>query len=133
MPSSTTRERSSISPWCTGGVVLGLGQALGERIVYDQTGRLLTDSFQSYVMPRADQVPHIAVKEHSCLSRNNPEGIKGVGENGTMGALPTIIGAVEDALAPLGLRLNDIPMRCEDLARMCAPLRSVVPAEGGEP
>jgi aerobic carbon-monoxide dehydrogenase large subunit len=114
-----------------GGVVLGLGEALGEKIVYDRTGRLLTDSFQSYVVPRADQAPRIVVKEHSCLSRNNPVGIKGVGENGTMGALPTLIGAVEDALAPLALTLNDMPVGCENLARICAPLRSVVPA-GGE-
>jgi carbon-monoxide dehydrogenase large subunit len=114
-----------------GGVILGLGEALGEKIVYDRSGRLLTDSFHSYVVPRADQMPPIAVKEHSCFSRNNPEGIKGVGENGTMGALPTIIGAVEDALAPLALTLNEMPIRWEDLARICAPLWSTVSAERG--
>jgi carbon-monoxide dehydrogenase large subunit len=114
-----------------GGVILGLGEALGEKIVYDRTGRLLTDSFQSYFVPRAHHAPPIAVKEHSCFSRNNQEGIKGVGENGTMGALPTIIGAVEDALAPLSLTLNDMPVRSEDLARMCAPLRSAPFAERG--
>ncbi len=112
-----------------GGVVLGLGEALGERIVYNRSGRLLTDSFTDYMLPRADEAPRVTVREHSCPARNNPEGIKGVGENGTMGALPAIIGAVEDALAPLTLTLNDMPLRCEAIARMCAPLRSVATAE----
>ena len=113
-----------------GGMVLGLGEALAEEIVYDRTGQLLTNSFESYAMPRAEQAPRIVVKEHSCPSPNNPMGIKGVGENGTMGAIATLIGAVEDALAPLALTLNDMPVRCENLARMCAPLQSGVPTRG---
>lgn len=99
-----------------GGVALGIGQALGEKIVYDPTGRLLTDSFETYMLPRVDEVPRIDVREHSCASRNNAYGIKGAGENGTMGAIPAIVGAVEDALAPLGLMLNQMAAQRESLA-----------------
>lgn len=115
-----------------GGITLGLGQALGEMIAYNGAGRLLTDSFQRYLVPHAEQVPRFTVKGHPCRSRNNPVGIKGVGEGGTMGALATIVGAVEDALAPLSLKLNNLPLRFEGLARMCAPLQSPVPDTGGE-
>lgn len=118
--SGTIINRSVVHGQLHGGVVLGLGEALSEEIIYDPAGRLLTDSFQNYAIPRADQSPPFIVKEHSCASRNNPQGIKGVGENGAMGALPAIIGAVEDALAPLRLSLNDMPLRSEDLARVCA-------------
>jgi carbon-monoxide dehydrogenase large subunit len=106
-----------------GGITLGIGEALGEMIAYDETGKLLTNDFQSYLMPHAEQVPQFTVKSHPCRSRNNPEGIKGVGEGGTIGALATIVGAVEDALSPLNPQLNDLPNRAEVLARLCATLR----------
>jgi hypothetical protein len=67
-------------------------------------------------------VPRIEITEHSCGARNDAFGIKRVGENGAMGAIPTIIGAIEDALAPLELTLNQMPARSADLARLCASL-----------
>ncbi len=106
-----------------GGIMLGLGQSILERIVYDENGRQATGNLKTYVLPRAAHVPHFEVKECSTLSSNNPEGIKGVGEAGTIGALPTIIGAIEDALAPLNLQLNQMPVWYEDIARLCEPLR----------
>lgn len=109
-----------------GGVALGIGQALGEKIVYDPTGRLLTDSFETYMLPRAHEVPRIEITEHSCGSRNNAYGIKGVGENGTMGAIPAIVGAIEDALSPFGLTLNEMAARRESLARLCASRKAHV-------
>lgn len=105
-----------------GGVAHGLGNALGEAMLYDHGGRLQTDSFHRYVMPLAEWVPHIEVEHHESPSPFNPAGIKGAGEGGTIGALPTIVAAVEDALAPLNLRLNDLPLRFEDLARACEAL-----------
>lgn len=107
-----------------GGVALGIGEALSEIIIYDQRGQLLTDSFQRYVVPRADEIPRVVFENHPCRSRNNPEGIKGVGENGTMGAIAAIVGAVEDALGPLGLTLNDMPIDSEKLATACESLRA---------
>jgi aerobic carbon-monoxide dehydrogenase large subunit len=110
-----------------GAMAMGLGEALGEMLAYDDHGKLLTDSFNTYLVPRADQVPSFIVQAHPCRTTNNPAGIKGCGEMGVIGTLPTIVAAVEDALAPLQLTLNDLPIRSEDLARMCEPLRRKVP------
>lgn len=110
-----------------GAMAMGLGEALGEMLVYDSSGKLLTDSFNTYVVPRADQIPPFVVQAHPCPTSNNPAGIKGCGEMGVIGTLPTIAAAVEDALAPLNLTINDLPIRFEDLARKCEPLRPKVP------
>ena len=107
-----------------GGVVHGLGNAMLERVVYDEEGRLLTDSFQTYAMPLAEDMPEIEVVHHESPSPYNPEGIKGAGEGGTIGALATIARAVEDALDPLNLTLNDLPVRFNRLADVCTPLRT---------
>ncbi len=94
-----------------GGVVQGLGQALFEDLAYDaETGQLLTGSFMDYAMPRAEDVPLFDVDGHEVPTQVNPLGAKGVGEAGTVGALPALINAVNDALAPLGVRHLDMPM-----------------------
>jgi len=93
-----------------GGVVQGIGQALAEQQVYDRgSGQLLTGSFMDYCMPRADLVPEIdtALEEVPC--RTNPLGVKGIGESGTIGAPPTVINAIIDALKPLGVQDIDMP------------------------
>ena len=93
-----------------GGVVQGLGQALFEDLVYDaETGQLLAGSFMDYAMPRADDVPLFEVDSHEVPTAVNPLGAKGVGEAGTVGALPALVNAVNDALAPLGVRHLDMP------------------------
>jgi len=93
-----------------GGVVQGLGQALFEELTYDaETGQLLAGSFMDYAMPRADDVPLFEVDSHEVPTRVNPLGAKGVGEAGTVGALPALANAVNDALAPLGVRHLDMP------------------------
>ena len=94
-----------------GGVVQGLGQALFEDLAYDpETGQLLTGSFMDYAMPRAEDVPLFEVDSHEVLTTVNPLGAKGVGEAGTVGALPALVNAVNDALAPLGVRHLDMPL-----------------------
>src|SRR2546423_2828235 len=105
-----------------GGVAHGLGNALWEALVYDEAGQLLTGDLPDYTLPHAQWVPPIAIAHHEQPSQYNPEGIKGAGEGGTIGALATIAGAVEDALASLNLTLNSLPLRSEDLARACSPL-----------
>jgi CO/xanthine dehydrogenase Mo-binding subunit len=107
-----------------GGVAHGVGNALWEAMVYDAAGQLLTADFPDYAVPQAPWIPPIEVEHQEHPSPYNPEGIKGAGEGGTIGALATIAGAVEDALAPLRLALNDLPIRSEDLARLCRPLRA---------
>jgi aerobic carbon-monoxide dehydrogenase large subunit len=126
--SGTMINPTGLEAQLRGGVSIGLGQALGEAIVYDARGRLLTDSFHRYVVPRASEVPRVNVRHHPCPSRNNPVGIKGVGENGTIGGIAVIIAAVEDALAPLGLTLNEMPIRSQDLTAASEPLREAAGA-----
>jgi aerobic carbon-monoxide dehydrogenase large subunit len=93
-----------------GGVVQGVGQALTEHQVYDRgSGQLLSGSFMDYAMPRADLMPeiHSTLEEVPCLT--NPLGVKGIGESGTIGAPPTVINAIIDALMPLGVTAIDMP------------------------
>jgi carbon-monoxide dehydrogenase large subunit len=93
-----------------GGIVQGLGQAMGEHAVYDrQSGQLLTGTFMDYYMPRADEQPSFELHDHSVPSPNNPLGVKGAGEAGTTGAVPTVANAVIDALRPLGIHHLDFP------------------------
>src|SRR5207247_10757081 len=93
-----------------GGVVQGLGQGLFETLVYDETGQLLAGSFMDYAMPRADDLPSFEVDSYEVPTKVNPLGAKGVGEAGTGGALPALMNAVNDALAPLGVRPLGLPV-----------------------
>ena len=88
-----------------GGAVQGLGQALCEAVVYDpETGQPLTGSLMDYALLRADGVPPFKTEmDQSTPCRNNPLGVKGVGELGTIGAAPSVFSAVADALARNGL------------------------------
>jgi carbon-monoxide dehydrogenase large subunit len=96
-----------------GGAVQGLGQGLAEVLTYDEAGQVLSGSFMDYAMPRADEVPPFDVDAHEVPTRVNPLGAKGVGEAGTVGALPALMNAVNDALAPLGVRHLDMPVTPE--------------------
>src|SRR5262245_9104073 len=101
-----------------GGVVQGLGQGLYEELSYDPaTGQLLAGSFMDYAMPRADDMPAFDVDSHEVPTAVNPLGAKGVGEAGTVGALPALLNAVNDALAPLGVRHLDMPVTAERVWR----------------
>ena len=101
-----------------GGVVQGLGQGLFEELTYDPTtAQLLAGSFMDYVMPRADDMPLFDVDSHEVPTQVNPLGAKGVGEAGTVGALPALLNAVNDALAPLGVRHVDMPVTSERVWR----------------
>ena len=94
-----------------GGVAQGVGQALMERIVYDpESGQLLSASFMDYCMPRADDLCAIEVGANPMPTPLNPLGAKGAGEAGTVGALPVVMSAVIDALAPLGVRVTATPL-----------------------
>jgi aerobic carbon-monoxide dehydrogenase large subunit len=93
-----------------GGVAQGVGQALMEQVVYEpESGQLLTASFMEYAMPRADSFCDIHIESSPVPTKLNPMGAKGAGEAGTVGALPAVINAVMDALAPLGVRDFDMP------------------------
>ena len=101
-----------------GGIAQGVGQVFLERIVHDpQSGQLLTGSFMDYGMPRADDFPMFEVLSHDVPTRNNPLGVKGAGEAGTVGALPAVMNAVADALLPLGITEIDMPATPENVWR----------------
>jgi carbon-monoxide dehydrogenase large subunit len=91
-----------------GGVAQGFGQAMMEHAVFDADGQLRSASYMDYAMPRAKDLPNIAV-DHSCVTpcTHNPLGVKGCGEAGAIGSPPALVNAVIDAL---GGRVGHIDM-----------------------
>ena len=98
-----------------GGVIQGIGQALMERTVYDEQGQAITGSYMDYAMPRASDAPDFSIENHSVPCKTNRMGIKGCGEAGCAGALPSVMNAVVDAL---GGRHIDMPATPEKVWRM---------------
>ena len=92
-----------------GGLGQGIGQALLERIVYDESGQLLSGSFLDYALPRADLLPRFRLAYRQTLSPNTPLGVKGVGECGSNGPPGAIGNALVDALRDLGVEHVDPP------------------------
>ena len=93
-----------------GGVAQGVGGALFEEMVYDETGQLLTGSLMDYAVPKADDLPPIETVHLEFPSPRNPLGVKGLGEGGAISPPAAIANAVEDALAPLGVRVTETPL-----------------------
>ena len=101
-----------------GGIAQGIGQAMLEDVVYDRDGgQLITGSFMDYAMPRASSVPALTFRSNEVPSPSKPLGVKGAGEAGVIGAIPTIISAVADALRPLGICHLDMPVTPERVWR----------------
>ncbi|SFH83195.1 xanthine dehydrogenase family protein molybdopterin-binding subunit [Albimonas pacifica] len=106
-----------------GGVAQGIGQALLESCVYDETGQLLTGTYMDYAMPRATDIPMIGV-DHSCQTpcTHNPLGVKGCGEAGAIGSPPALVNAVLDALNAGGHKVAHVDMPLSP-ARVWAAMR----------
>ncbi len=101
-----------------GGVAQGVGQILSEQVVWDrESGQLLTASFLDYAMPRADALCNMEIKSNPVPTKYNPLGAKGAGEAGTVGAMPAVMNAIMDALAPLGVRDVDMPATAQNVWR----------------
>ncbi len=100
-----------------GGVGQGVGQALTEKTIYDpDSGQLMSGSFMDYALPRADVVPHVKFDMHNSLCTTNPLGVKGAGEAGAIGAPPSVINAIVDAIHPhTGLKHIDMPVTAASL------------------
>ena len=92
-----------------GGITQGIGQALHEGVVYDDSGQLLTGSYMDYQMPRAADVPSYTVSHGCTPSPNNPLGLKGCGEAGAIGAPPAVINAIIDAIGTDNLQMPATP------------------------
>lgn len=105
---------------CVGGVAQGLGNALYEEMLYDEAGQPLTTSYMDYLVPTAIEVPDVALAHVETRSPLNPEGIKGAGEGGTMPVPATIANAIDDALAPLGVVVDRVPISPARLRQMIA-------------
>ena len=101
-----------------GGIAQGVGQALYEEAIYDETGQMLTGSFMDYALPKAHNFPRFEIDNTVTPSPVNPMGVKGVGEAGTIGSTPAIANAVIDALKPFGVRHIDLPLRPEKLWKL---------------
>jgi len=93
-----------------GGIVQGIGAALGEELIYDGGGQLLTGSLMDYGVPKADEVPPLDVVALDFPSTRNEMGIKGVGESGIISPVPAIANAVEDALADRDVAIERVPL-----------------------
>ena len=93
-----------------GGVAQGIGGVLYEQLSYDENGQLLTGTFMDYTLPTATEVPAMEVYHQETPSPFNPLGVKGAGESGITGPLGAVVGAVEDALSPLGVKIRETPL-----------------------
>jgi carbon-monoxide dehydrogenase large subunit len=100
-----------------GGIVQGAGQALMENIVYDESGQLVSGSFMDYAMPRASDFCPFVLGENEVPTKTNPLGVKGAGESGTVGALASVMSAVNDALAQAGAGYLQMPATPEKVWR----------------
>lgn len=93
-----------------GGVVQGIGQAITERVIYDDDGQPLMTSWMDYAMPRADDAPMMLFTHEGTPSTANSIGMKGCGEAGTVGSLAAVTNAGLDALSQVGVKHVDMPM-----------------------
>jgi carbon-monoxide dehydrogenase large subunit len=102
----------------TGGITQGVGMALYEQCHYDADGQPLTGSFMDYLLPTASEVPAFEIGHVETPSPFTQYGVKGGGEGGRMIAPAALASAVEDALTPLGVRIDELPMTPERLASL---------------
>ncbi len=110
------------------GICQGIGSALYEEFVYDEAGTPLNGSFASYLMPTFMEMPPVRI-EHLCTpSPFTYRGVKGAGEGGRIGAPAAIASAIEDALAPLGVVVDQVPMTAE---RLLGRIKKAQAAERG--
>ena len=100
-----------------GGIAQGVGQALQEEAVYDDSGQLITGSMMDYAVPIAEDFPMYETSRTVTPTPVNPMGVKGAGETATIAASPAVINAVVDALSPLGVRHIDMPAKPEKVWR----------------
>ncbi len=106
-----------------GGAVHGVGSALYERMVFDDSGQPMTVNFGDYPMPGACEAPRLALIHSESPTPLNPLGAKGAGEGGTIPAPAAIAAAVEDALAPFGVLIDDVPIVPDRIAAAVAAAR----------
>jgi carbon-monoxide dehydrogenase large subunit len=113
-----------------GGVAQGVGGGLLEEMTYDEQGQLLTGTFMDYLVPTAMELPPIETVHLEYPSPRNPLGVKGIGEGGAISPPAAIANAVEDALAPLGVRVTRTPLGPSRVLDLIDEARARAGAEG---
>jgi carbon-monoxide dehydrogenase large subunit len=108
----------------TGGITQGIGMALYEQSAYDEQGQPLTGSFMDYLLPTAMEVPAFEIGHVETPSPFTEYGVKGGGEGGRMIAPAAIAAAVEDALAPLGVSVDEVPLTPERVVTLIEAARA---------
>ncbi|MEM1197751.1 MAG: xanthine dehydrogenase family protein molybdopterin-binding subunit [Pseudomonadota bacterium] len=107
-----------------GGVAQGIGAALFEEVVYDETGQNISASLVDYVVPSAAEVPPMTVNHLDALAPSTLGGYRGMGEGGTIGAPAAIANALSDALSHLDVEISELPMTPERLFRVVEAARA---------
>ncbi|MBV1699430.1 MAG: xanthine dehydrogenase family protein molybdopterin-binding subunit [Hyphomicrobiales bacterium] len=106
-----------------GGVAQGIGAALYEEVIYDDDGQITTANLADYVVPSACEIPAMQVVHLESASPTTLGGFRGMGEGGTIGAPAAMANALSDALAPLGIEINELPATPERLFRLVEAAR----------
>jgi CO/xanthine dehydrogenase Mo-binding subunit len=106
-----------------GGIAHGIGAALYEEFAYDGEGQLMAQSFMDYLLPSSHEVPEVEIIHHCTPSPHTVLGQKGSGESGYLGAPAGIANAINDALKPLGISINTLPIKVSVLGDMIAAAR----------
>ena len=107
-----------------GGIAHGIGAALYEEFAYNTDGQLLAQSFMDYLLPSSHEVPPVEIVEHCTPSPHTVFGQKGSGESGYLGAPAAVASAVNDAVRPLGIVINRLPIKVAALGDLIAAARS---------
>jgi carbon-monoxide dehydrogenase large subunit len=107
-----------------GGVAQGIGAALYEEVIYDDQGQIHTASLVDYPVPSACDIPPMKVVHLEMESPTTLGGFRGMGEGGTIGAPAAVANAIADALAPLGIDINELPVTPERLFRLIEAARA---------
>jgi carbon-monoxide dehydrogenase large subunit len=119
-----------------GGVAQGIGNALLEEIVYDESGGILTANLADYTPPTAREIPDIELHHMETPSTESITKAKGLGEGGTIGAPAAVINAINDALAPFGVEIDEMPATPQRIRAALRVASSPLPpralASGGE-
>ena len=107
-----------------GGIAHGIGAALHEEFAYNDEGQLIAQTFMDYLLPSSHEVPAIDIIDHETPSPHTVLGQKGSGESGYLGAPAAIANAVNDALKPLGVSINTLPLKTSKLGDLIAEARA---------
>ncbi len=110
-----------------GGIAHGIGAALYEEFAYNADGQLLAQSFMDYLLPSSHEVPPVEIIEHCTPSPHTVFGQKGSGESGYLGAPAAVASAVNDAVRPLGMVINQLPIKVAALGDLIAAARNAAP------